>query len=125
MAALTALNLTAAQLLNSTKLLSEVLLYHVSATPYPTIASLVAAKTIATAGNGSLSVSNGTAGTIIGSFGSNATIVPSGFAGVIQPNGSAVSAACWPFMRVLRTCTMGHPHVHWSICLAGLASADT
>jgi hypothetical protein len=102
-AALAALNLTAAQLLNSTALLTSVLLYHVSATVYPTVASLIAAKTIATAANGSLSVSNGTAGTIIGSFGSNATIVPGGFAGVIQPNGSAVSAACWPCMRALRT----------------------
>lgn len=117
MAALTALNLTAAQLLGSGALLQNVLLYHVSAAVYPTVASLVAAKTITTATNATLSVSDGTAGTTIAAFGSNATIVRGGFAGVIQPSGAAVSA-CWHWLCVCAA----HSRwviVRWSIvCLS-------
>jgi hypothetical protein len=86
--------MNATELLAEKELLQIMLGYHVSAIVYPTVASLVAAKTILTAANATLSVVNSTAGTTIVGFGSNATIVRGGFTGLIQPNGTSVSA-CW------------------------------
>jgi hypothetical protein len=77
--------------------------YHVSANVYPSVASLVAAKTIPTAANATLSVVNSTAGTTIVGFGSNATIVRGNFTSLIQPNGTSVSA-CWQKRRVVAHC---------------------
>jgi hypothetical protein len=49
--------MSAAQLLAQTELLTTVLTYHVSATVYPTVESLVAAKTVKTLTDDTLTIS--------------------------------------------------------------------
>jgi hypothetical protein len=115
--AMYALNYTADQLLAQKELLQVVLGYHVSATVYPTVASMAAAKTIPTLINATLSVVTSTAGatTIVG-YSSNATILNDGFAGLIQPNGTSVSACrhcgvlvCRPHHGLLHTAPIHLP----------------
>jgi hypothetical protein len=90
--ALTALNFTAAELLADDDLVAIVLGHHASATVYTNATAVAAARTITTLDpNDPLTVFSNATGTYIRNGASNATILRSGFTGLIQPNGSAVS----------------------------------